>query len=416
MKWPAVLHELEYGQGSCYGAEEEAAVIEAIRAGAQSCGAMVQEFETAFAAFCGAPHALAVSSGTAALELAMIALEVQPGDEVITTPLSWISTANGAAARGADVVFADIDPRTYTLDSACVARKLTPRTKAIIAVHLYGQCCDMDALLALARPRGIRVLEDCAHAPGAEYKGRRAGSLGDIAIFSFGQQKNMGTLGEGGMAVTSDARLLERMRSHRWLCCEGHDPQGKYGHIDEQRQPMGKRYWRLDFEDVGRNFRMTDAQAAAGLVQLRRLDGLNERRRRIAEEYNLSLAGIRGLIAPYAAAESKHVFHIYCVRVQPEFGMNKEEFMWELYMQKRIKPWSHYVPIHLTTAYSNRGHRRGECPVAERVYEECVSLPIHPRLKQEGVRYLTKSVRELAESFAGRAITPAAAREDAAGA
>jgi perosamine synthetase len=397
MRLPDAVYDLEYGNGTEYGPEEEAAALEVLRSGAPGSARPVQEFEEAFAAYCGAPHALAVSSGTAALQLAMIAAGVGPGDEVVTTPLSWISTANGATAQGARVLFADVDPRTFTLDPASVARKLTSRTKAIVAVHLYGQCCDMDALLALARPRGICVVEDCAHAPGAGYKGRKVGSIGDIGIFSFGQQKNMGTFGEGGMAVTHNAGLLERMRSYRWLCCHGYDPQGKYGKLDDTRRPMGKQYWHLEFDDAGYNFRMTGLQAAIGLAQLRKLDELNTRRIRIAGEYSRRLAGIPGLTLPYVAPWSRHVFHIYCVLLEGGFGMSKEDFMWELCAQKRIKPWSHYMPIHLTAAYRRRGHHEGECPIAEALFHRYVSLPIHPRLKPQAVEYLTRSVREVSE-------------------
>ena len=221
---------------------------------------------------------------------------------MITTPLSWIATANAAAVLGAEVIFADVDEHTLNLDPASVEKKITPRTKAILPVHLYGQCSDMDALNDLARPRKICVVEDAAHAAGAEYKGRKAGSLGDIAVFSFHQQKNMVTLGEGGLVTTSDKSLYERMLSHRSLCCLTYDPKGKYLPLDESIHPMGKRYWFLDFEEIGFNYRMTDVQAAVGLVQLRKLDSLNQRRMQIAAKYSAGLRGIRGLTLPFAPA------------------------------------------------------------------------------------------------------------------
>lgn len=396
MELPKAIHELEYNHGSEYGAEEAAALAEVLAAGAPSCGAKVKQFEEAFAAYCGTRYALAVSSATAGLELAMIAAGVGPGDEVITTPLSWISTANAIAARGAKVVFADVDPRTLNIDPAAVTAKLSPRTKAILPVHLYGQCCDMDALLELARPRGIRIVEDCAHVPGGEYKGRKAGALGDIGVFSFHQQKNMVTLGEGGMVTTSDKALHERLLSFRSLCCQSYDPKGKYLAIDENLRPMGKRYWLLDFADVGYNFRMTDAQAAVGLVQLAKLDRFNERRREIAHEYTRRLSGIRGLNVPYVSPDVRHVFHIYCLLLDRAFPLSKEDFMWELYTRFRIKVWSHYMPIHLTAAYRRLGHSEGECPQAEALYEQYVSLPIHPRLSREAIDYLIASIRALA--------------------
>ncbi|MFN7925601.1 MAG: DegT/DnrJ/EryC1/StrS family aminotransferase [Bryobacteraceae bacterium] len=384
-----VKFDLQYGQGSCYGAEEEQAVIEVLRAGAPSCGPWVARFEEAFARYCGVEHALAVSSGTAALRLAMAALDVGPGDEVITTSLSWISTANAPALAGAKVVFADVDPQRFTLDPASVESKITARTKAIIVVHLYGQCADMDPLLALARRHGVALVEDCAHAPGAEYKGRKAGSMGDFGTFSFGVQKNMTTLGEGGMVVTQDAARAERIRSLRWLCTHGYDPQGRYVQIPADA--MGKQYWRLEFDEVGFNLRMSDMQAAAGLVQLRKLDSLNARRIEIARRYTEGLSGVPGIVTPFEAPDGKHVYHVYGTLAD-----RKEDLMWDLWEQKGIKCWSHYMPIHLTEAYRKLGHGLGECPVLEELSGKYVSLPLHPRLTDEAVEYLIASVRELA--------------------
>ena len=396
MKLPKAVFELEFGHGSIYGEEEQAAVLEVMKANAPSCGPKVQEFEQAFAAYCKTSYGLAVTSASTGLSLAMIAAGVGPGDEVITTPVSWVSTANAAAALGAKVVFADIDPATLNLDPKSVAAKITNRTKVILPVHLYGQCADMDALNELARPRGIAVVEDAAHAAGAEYKGRKAGSLGDIGVFSFHQQKNMVTLGEGGMVTTSSKALYESMLSHRSLCCRTYDPKGKYLPIDETLQPMGKKYWHLDFDEVGFNYRMTDVQAAVGLVQLRKLDSLNARRIEVAKKYDEGLRGIRGLGLPVAGPDVKHVFHIYGVLVEPEFPVNKEDFMWSLYTEKKIKVWSHYTPIHLSTVYQKLGHREGECPIAEKMFQKYVSLPIHPRMTDQSIQYVIDSIREIA--------------------
>ncbi len=396
MKLPKAIHELEFGHGSSYGTEEQEAVLEVLRTGAPSCGPAVKRFEDGFASYCGTDYGLAVTSGTTGLQLAMIAAGVRPGDEVITTPISWIATANAAAVLGANVVFADVDPRTLNLDPASVEKKITSRTKAILAVHLYGQCSDMDALNDLARPRGIPVVEDAAHAAGAEYKGRKAGSLGDIAVFSFHQQKNMVTLGEGGMVTTSDRRLYERMLSHRSLCCLTYDPKGKYLSIDEAVNPMGKRYWHLDFDEIGFNYRMTDVQGAVGSVQLRKLESFNARRIEIANRYCEGLQGIQGLTLPFVAPDNKHVFHIFNVLIESDFARSKEDFMWEMYTSKQIKVWSHYMPIHLTTAYRKLGHNPGECPIAEELFERYVSIPIHPRMSDEVVQYVIDSIRELA--------------------
>jgi len=396
MQLPKAVHELEFNHGATYGEEEAAALLEVLQSSAPSCGPKVKAFEDAFAAHCGTRFGLAVTSATTGLELAMIACGVGPGDEVITTPLSWISTANAIAARGGKVVFADVHPGTLNLDPADVARKITPRTKAILPVHLYGQCCNMDGLKKAVAGTNIRIVEDCAHAAGATYHGQQAGALGDIGVFSFHQQKNMTTLGEGGLITTSDPKLYERMLSYRSLCCLTYDPKGKYLPIDESVRPMGKRYWLLDFADIGYNYRLTDAQAAVGLVQLKKLAGYNRRRQEIAEIYRARLSKISGLKLLDVTPNSEHVYHVFCVLVTPEFKLNKEDFMWELYTRFQIKVWSHYMPIHLTTAYRNLGHGEGECPQAEALFHQYVSLPIHPRLTPEAIEYLLTSIEALA--------------------
>jgi perosamine synthetase len=394
---PKAVHELEFSHGSIYGPEEAEAVAAVLKESAPSCGPRVKSFEKAFADYCGTGYALAVTSATAGLDLALTAAGVGPGDEVITTPITWVSTANAAAKLGATVVFADVDPCTLNIDPASVAPKITPRTKAILPVHLYGQCCDMDALSGLARPRGILLIDDCAHTPGAEYKGRKTGSLADMSVFSFHQQKNMVTLGEGGMITTSNPALFEGMLGLRSLCCRSYDPKGKYLAFNETHAPMGKRYWHLDFDDLGSNFRMTEMQAAVGMVQLKKLDQMNQRRIEIAQIYTRRLSAIRGLRILTVSPGNKHVFHIFGVLIEPDFPLDKEEFMWEMYTSHRIKVWSHYMPVHLTTAYRRRGHGPGECPVAEALSDQYVSLPIHPRLTPEAIEYLCSTIEELAK-------------------
>ena len=206
----------------------------------------------------------------------------------------------------------------------------------------------------------------------------------------------MVTLGEGGMVTTSDAALFERLLSFRSLCCRTYDPKGKYLPIDERAQPMGKRYWLLDFDDVGYNYRMTDAQAAVGLVQLKKLDGFNRRRQQIADIYRARLEKVPGLALPAVGPDTTHTYHVFCVLVEPAFRLNKEDFMWELYTRYQIKVWSHYMPIHLTSAYRRLGHREEECPRAEALFQQYVSLPIHPRLSDEAIEYLLSSIEALA--------------------
>ena len=393
---PKVVHELEISYGTVYGYEEAIAVLECLQNLAPSCGKKVKQFEEDFAQYCGVRYALAVTNATSGLTLTGIATGIQPGDEVITTPVTWVSTAMAYSALGAKIVFCDVDPRTLNLDPQQLEAKITRRTKAIVPVHLYGQCCEMDTIMAVAEKHNLVVIEDCAHNPGGEYKGKKSGALGHMGVFSFHQQKNMSTLGEGGMITTNSKEFYERVLSYRSLCCRSYDPKGKYLPVDEEKYPMNNEYWRLFFDDVGYNFRMTDAQGAVGLEQLKKLDRFNTRRIAIANRLTEKLQGIRGLTLPYVDPRGKHVFHLYVIQLEADFPMSKRDFMWTLYTQKGIKPWSNYMPVHLTDLYLREGHQKGECPVAEAALNKYVSLPIHPRLTDEAVDYLARSIREVA--------------------
>jgi dTDP-4-amino-4,6-dideoxygalactose transaminase len=348
-------------------------------------------------------HALAVTSATTGLTLAGIAAGVGPGTEVITTPVTWVATASAFSTLGAKIIFCDVDPRTLNMDPKGLEALISPRTRAIVPVHLAGQFCDMDGIMAVARRHGIRVIEDCAHNPGGTWQGRRAGSVADMGVFSFHQQKNMGTLGEGGMVTTSDRSLFDAVLSYRSLCCRIYGESDKYLPIDETKYPMGREYWRLQFDDFGYNFRMTDAQAAVGIEQLKKLERHTARRVEIGTRLAQGLAGIPGLELPWIDPRGTHVFHFFVVQVRPGLGMSKTDFMWELYTTRGIKAWSHYMPVHLTDPYVREGHARGECPQAEAAFERYVTLPVHPRLTDEAVTYMIDSVREIARAHGGNA-------------
>jgi perosamine synthetase len=393
---PAVKYDLEISHGSRYGQEEADALLEVLKNNAPSCGKKVKQFEDAFAAYCGTRYALAVTSATTGLTLAGIAAGVGPGTEVITTPVSWIATSSPFTLLGAGIVFCDVDPRTLNLDPERLEEKITPKTRAIVPVHLAGQCCAMDRIMQIADQHGIPVIEDCAHNPGGEYLGRKAGALGSLGVFSFHQQKNMCTLGEGGLVTTDDRRMFEKVLSYRSLCCRIYGGSDKYLSIDEESHPMGKEYWRLQFDDFGYNFRMTDAQAAVGIEQLKKLAGHNARRIEIASRLSAALRGVPGLTLPYVDPKGKHVFHLYVTQLEEEFPLSKTDFMYRLYYERGIKAWSHYMPIHLTEPYRRQGHRAGECPVAEKAFHKHVTLPLHPRLTEEAIGYLVATVRELA--------------------
>src|SRR5262245_8472143 len=249
MKSPKIKLDLQIKYGSEYGPEEEQAVLEVLRQGAPTSGEACIQFERDFATYCGTTHARAVSNGTAALFLSLVALDVKSGYLIVTPPMTWIATAAAGATLGAEVDFVDIEPTTCNLDPSQLEAKITAKTKAILPVHLYGQCCDMDSILAIARRHDVAVVEDACHAVGAEYRGRKAGSMGTTGCFSFHEQKNISTLGEGGMIVTNDASIFERIALYRSHCTRVYGRSTKYCSLDETRFPMGKRFWWQDFDD-----------------------------------------------------------------------------------------------------------------------------------------------------------------------
>lgn len=396
MSAPKIKFDLQIKYGSEYGPEEEQAVLAVLRQGAPTSGEACIQFEKEFAAYCGTAHARAVSNGTAALFLSLLGLGLKPGDRILTTPMTWIATAAAGVTLGAEVDFVDIDPATGNLDPRQLEAKITPNTKAILPVHLYGQCCDMDAILAIAARHGVAVVEDACHAVGAVYKGRKAGSMGATGCFSFHEQKNISTLGEGGMVVTNDPALFERVALYRSHCTRVYGSSTKYCTLDEARFPMGQRFWWQDFDDCGYNFRMTDVQGAVGSVQLRKLDALNQRRIDNAAYLSAGLRDVPGLTLPTVQPGNKHVFHLYPVQIDAaQFGRTKDDFIYAMLYERGVKVGTHYTPLHYATAFQNRGFRKGQFPVAEAVAERLVTLPINPRQSREALDYLIESVRSV---------------------
>ena len=396
MSTPEIKHDLYIQFGNEYGPEEEQAILEVLRKNAPTSGAACVKFEKEFAAYCGTKYARCVSNGTAALFLSMIGIGIKPGDRVITTPMTWIATAAAAATLGAEIDFVDVDPETFNIDPARIEEKITPKTRAIVPVHLYGQCCDMDAIMDIADRHGIAVVEDACHTAGGAYKGRKAGAFGATGCFSFHEQKNMSTLGEGGMVVTNDPQVFERVALYRSHCTRVYGTSTKYCSLDESKFPPGKRFWWQDFDDAGYNFRMTDVQAAVGRIQLRKLDALNARRIANAAHLRAGLADVPGVRLGPVPTDRVHVYHLFPVEiVADEYGMGKDDFVYAMLNQFGIKVGTHYIPLHYSTAFRNRGFRRGQFPVAEAVAERLVTLPIHPRQTREALDHLIDSVRAL---------------------
>ena len=347
-------------------ADLAAAFLEVLDTSAFAGGPFVARFEEDFAAFCHTPYAVGVGNGTDALWFALLALGVGPGDEVITVPHTFIATAEAISFCGAKPVFVDIEEATYTMDPRHLERAITPRTKAIIPVHIFGQTADMDPIIEIAKRHGLPVIEDACQAHGASYKGRAAGSMGVAGCFSFYPGKNLGALGEAGAVVTHSKELKEKMQVLR-----DHGQAKKYYH-----------------SVVGWNGRMDGLQGAALRIKLKHLAAGNARRREHALAYNQALAGLSEVVTPKAAAWATHVYHIYALRVTNRDGLIKA------LGEKGIGCGVHYpIPLHLQDAYRSLGLGRGAFPVAERCAEEFLSLPMFPELTPEQLAIVTRELK-----------------------
>ena len=333
--------------------ELETAIREVMDSNAFAGGPFVAKFEQDFATYCGAADAIGVGNGTDALWLSLLALGIGAGDEVITVPMTFMATAEAISYSGAKPVFVDIDERTYTLDPDLLERAISPRTKAIIPVHLFGQTADMGAILEIARRRGLPVIEDACQAHGAEYRGRKTGSIGTAGCFSFYPGKNLGALGEAGAVVTNNKELRNKIQMLR-----DHGQAKKYHHAL-----------------IGWNARMDGIQGAALRVKLKHLDRANQARRANARFYDQHLAEVEEVILPREAEYARHVYHLYVVRVQ-----NRDRVL-QAMANRGIACGIHYpIPVHLQEAYRFLGHRKGSFSVAERCAEEFLSLPMYPEL------------------------------------
>jgi dTDP-4-amino-4,6-dideoxygalactose transaminase len=330
-------------------------------------GEEVEAFEREFAAYCGTKHCVGLANGTAALHLGLLALGVQPGDEVITSPNTFLATAEAITYCGARPVFVDIDPATANLDPRLFERAITPSTRAVMPVHLYGRAADMDAIRAIAEPRKIRILEDAAQAHGTRYRGRRAGGLGDAAAFSFYPTKNLAAYGEAGALTTDDDQIAKFARAAR-----SHGQTARYDH-----------------EFVGYNYRMHGFQGAVLRIKLRYLDAWTARRREIACEYRRLLACAR-LEMPTDDPRDECGYHQFVIYVR-----NRNSVMCQL-AERGVETAVHYPrPLHLQTAYSSLGYPPGTFPLSERACEHVLSLPIFPQLTAEQVSYVASSVLEV---------------------
>jgi dTDP-4-amino-4,6-dideoxygalactose transaminase len=346
--------------------EIRSAVDRVLDGGQFVLGPEVAAFEREFAAYAGTTFAIGVNSGTSALHLALLAAGVQPGDDVVTVPFTFVATVAAIRYAGARPVFVDIEPRSFTMDVARLEAVLTPRTKVIVPVHLYGHPVDMDPLLAIARRLGIAVIEDAAQAHGARYKGRPVGGLGDFGCFSFYPGKNLGAYGEGGMIVTNDAEAAERLRMLRdWGARE------KYHH-----------------EWLGFNYRMESIQGAILRVKLRHLMAWNEARRKAAALYG-ELLRDAAVAVPRSMPYGEHVFHIYAVRA------GKRDALRAFLQTREIQTGIHYpIPVHLQKAYADPRYPAGSFPCAEAASREVLSLPLYPEITPEQIQTVAQALHD----------------------
>ncbi|HEV2147365.1 MAG TPA: UDP-4-amino-4,6-dideoxy-N-acetyl-beta-L-altrosamine transaminase [Longimicrobiaceae bacterium] len=369
--------------------EDVEAVVRALRSDWLTTGPLVPEFERAFAELVGAAEAVAVSNGTAALHAAMYALGIGPGDEVIVPAMTFAASSNCVVYQGGTPVFADVDPGTLLIDPASVAARITPRTRAVVAVDYAGQPCDYDALREVAREHGLALVDDASHSVGASDRGRPVGSLADLSTFSFHPVKHL-TTGEGGMITTDDAALAQRMRVFR-----------NHGITSDHRQRAEQGGFFYEMVDLGYNYRITDFQCALGISQLRKLPGFVRRRQEIAARYDAALAEIPA-VRPLAVREGvSHAYHLYTVLLDTDRLSVDRNAVFSALRAEGIGVNVHYVPVHLHPFYRERfGTSSGTCPMAEHAYERMVTLPMFPQMTDADVDDVVAAVAKVVERYA----------------
>lgn len=356
------------------------AVGDVLKSDFLTTGPKIAEFEQTVADYVGAKYAVAISNGTSALHAACFAAGIGPGDEVITTPLTFAASANCVLYCGGTPVFADVDPKTYNIDPEDIRRKITDRTKAIIAVHLAGQPCDMDAIHSIAREHGLIVIEDGAHALGSVYKGKKVGSMSDMTTFSFHPVKPI-TTGEGGMIVTDNEDFYKKMvlfRSHGIT-------------RDDSIMTRNDGPWFYQQFDLGYNYRITDIQCALGCSQMKKLDRFLARRKEIVARYNEAFADCDNIITPYQLSDTESGWHLYMVQVK---NCDRRQ-VFEAMREKGIGVNVHYIPVYMHPYYQEHGYETVHCANAEEIYSHIISLPLYPGLTFEQQDYVIDALKSL---------------------
>ena len=358
------------------------AVVDVLRSDYLTTGPKIAEFEKMVADYVGAKYAVAISNGTSALHAACFAAGIQPGDEVITTPLTFAASSNCVLYCGGTPVFADVDPKTYNIDPEDIRRKITDKTKAIIAVHLAGQPCDMDEIHKIAKEHDLLVIEDGAHALGSVYKGKKVGTLSDMTTFSFHPVKPI-TTGEGGMIVTDNEEFYKKMmlfRSHGIT-------------RDENLMTRNDGPWFYQQLDLGYNYRITDIQCALGCSQMKKLDRFLSRRKEIVARYNEAFADCENIVTPYQLPETESGWHLYIVQVK---NCDRRK-VFEALREQGIAVNVHYIPVYMHPYYQEHGYKEIHCRKAEEVYSHIISLPLYPTLTEEQQEFVIQGIKQCVE-------------------
>jgi UDP-4-amino-4,6-dideoxy-N-acetyl-beta-L-altrosamine transaminase len=360
------------------------AVIDILKGDFLTTGPTIQQFEEAIAKYVGAKYAVSFSSGTAALHAACYAAGITEGDEVITTSMTFVASANCILYQGGKPVFADIDYETYNICTKSIEEKITNKTKAIIPVHFTGQPVELDKIKKIANENNLIIIEDAAHALGATYKNQKIGSIGDMTMFSFHPVKHI-TTGEGGVITTNNTLLYEKLVQFRTHGIE-RNPQK----LLDNHGP-----WYYEMQFLGYNYRMTDIQAALGLSQLSKLDSFIKIRKKYVDIYNKEFNSLPEIIIPKQLPQTHSSWHLYIIRLNTKLLKGNRKEIYEALQKENIGVNVHYIPVHLQPFYQNLGYRKGLCPQAENLYEEIITLPLFPKMTKVDVRDVIKAVRKV---------------------
>lgn len=357
-------------------------VVKALKSDYLTTGPKIKEFEEKFGKYVGVKYAVAISNGTAALHGASFAAGIKEGDEVITTPITFAASANCILYQGGKPVFADIDSSTYNIDPKDIEEKISSKTKAIVPVDFTGQPVNIDEINAIAKKYNLIVIEDGAHSLGAEYKGKRIGSLVDMTTFSFHPVKHI-TTGEGGMITTNNKELYEKLKLFR-----------THGITRDKEILYNKNEssWYYEQLELGYNYRITDIQCALGISQLNKIDKFLRRRREIAEKYNEYLKDIDGIVLPYQEEYIKSSWHLYVIQLELEkFKVGRRE-IFEALQAENIGVNVHYIPVYYHPYYQKLGYKKGLCPNAEKLYERIITIPLYPKMTDKDVKDVVEAL------------------------